>query len=88
MRSQAAVGVGVFSTSHIAVPALDEVLRLVRPGGRIVACIRIGHDDTKGFRRRFEALQDEGRLRIVARREAAYMRATDDRCEILVIEPR
>ena len=82
----AAVGVGVFSVSHIAVPALEELLRLVRPGGRIVACIRIGHDDTKGFRRRFEALQDEGRLRIVSRSRAPYMRANNDACEILVVE--
>ncbi|SMF43293.1 Methyltransferase domain-containing protein [Tistlia consotensis] len=96
----AAVGVGVFSVSHIAVPALDELLRLVRPGGRIVPCIRLGpgsgpgggRDDGGGFLRRFEVLESAGRLRILARRRAPYMRppseqAAGDDCEILVLEP-
>lgn len=83
----AAVGVGVFSVSHIAVPALEELLRVVRPGGRIVPCIRLGHEDTKGFRGRFEALEAEGRLRILTRTRAPYMRAGGDECEILVVEP-
>lgn len=84
---EAAVGVGVFSVSHIAVPALEELLRVVRPGGRIVPCIRLGHDDTRGFRSRFEALEAEGRLRILSRSRAPYMRAEGDECEILVVEP-
>jgi SAM-dependent methyltransferase len=83
----AAVGVGVFSVSHIAVPALDELLRIVRPGGRLVPCIRLGHEDTRGFRRRFEELEAGGRLRILSRTRAPYMRAEEDDCEILVVEP-
>ncbi|MCA9738396.1 MAG: L-histidine N(alpha)-methyltransferase [Gemmatimonadota bacterium] len=58
----AAVLVGVFSYGQAPAEALDEILRLVRPGGLVVFTLRTDfhEEDAMGVRSRMERLEAEG----------------------------
>ncbi|MBT56118.1 MAG: methyltransferase [Mameliella sp.] len=53
-----AVSSGTFTHGHVGPQALDEVLRVVRPGGIVALSINAEHWTAKGFAERFEALED------------------------------
>lgn len=53
-----AVSSGTFTHGHVGPEALDEVLRVVRPGGRCALSINARHFESQGFATRFEALAD------------------------------
>lgn len=50
-----AVSAGTFTTGHVGPKALDEVLRVVRPGGTIVLSINAAHFRAAGFAKAFDA---------------------------------
>ncbi|MBY6160618.1 class I SAM-dependent methyltransferase [Mameliella alba] len=49
---------GTFTHGHVGPEALDEVLRIVRPGGVVALSINAEHWTAKGFSARFDALGD------------------------------
>lgn len=51
-----AVSSGTFTTGHVGPEALDEVLRLVRPGGRVTLSVNALHYRSAGFSDKFDAL--------------------------------
>lgn len=51
-----AVSSGTFTHGHVGPEALDEVLRVVRPGGRVALSINAEHWAARGFAARFTAL--------------------------------
>ncbi|WP_323770535.1 class I SAM-dependent methyltransferase [Antarctobacter sp.] len=51
-----AVSSGTFTHGHVGPEALDEVLRVVRPGGIVALSINAEHWAAKGFAARFDAL--------------------------------
>lgn len=53
-----AVSSGTFTHGHVGPEALDEVLRIVRPGGVVALSINAEHWAAKGFAARFDALGD------------------------------
>lgn len=59
----AAVSVGVFTTNHAPPEALDELVRVVQPGGRVVFSVRDDVYRTGGFEEKQASLEDEGRWR-------------------------
>jgi len=67
----AAILVGVFSFGQAPAEALDEVLRLVRPGGLVVLTLRTDfhEQDAMGVRSRIELLEERGAWRLLERTE-------------------
>ncbi len=57
----AVVSAGVFTTGHVGAEALDEILRILRPGGLAVLTVKDAVWEG-GFRARVEELAGAGRL--------------------------
>jgi predicted TPR repeat methyltransferase len=53
-----AVSAGTFTNGHVGPEAIDEVLRVVKPGGRIVLSVNGVHWQAAGFEAKFNALAD------------------------------
>ncbi|MBV2360209.1 class I SAM-dependent methyltransferase [Thalassococcus sp. CAU 1522] len=53
-----AVSSGTFTHGHVGPEALDEVLRVVRPGGWVVLSVNAAHWRARGFADAFAALAD------------------------------
>ena len=54
----ALVSAGTFTHGHVGPAALDELLRIARPGAQFVLAINSEHFETQGFAAKFEALTD------------------------------
>lgn len=65
------IATGVFTTGHVGPEALDELIRVCRPGGAIVLSVK-GALWESGFGARVEALAGAGRIAL-AERTAPYV---------------
>lgn len=65
-----AVSAGTFTNGHVGPDGLDEVIRVVRPGGLIAVSINGEHWEAAGFRRKFEDLA--GRISDLRREPVKY----------------
>ena len=59
----AVVAAGVFTPGHAPPDSLDELLRIVKPGGQIIFSVQA--DEDAGFVEKQRALEDEGRWQLV-----------------------
>jgi predicted TPR repeat methyltransferase len=66
----AAVCVGVFTTNHAPPEALDELVRVVEPGGWVIFSVRDDVYRKEGFEEKQASLKKEGRWRRVTMSEA------------------
>ncbi|QIN77447.1 methyltransferase domain-containing protein [Rubrobacter marinus] len=66
----AAVSVGVFTTNHAPPEALDELVRVVEPGGHVIFSVRDDVYRNEGFEEKQASLEKEGGWRRVAMSEA------------------
>ena len=62
----AAVASGVFTAGHAPAHALDELARVVRPGGRIVFSMRADGDHAASYRAQSHRLVEQGRMSLLA----------------------
>ena len=60
----AAVSVGVFTTNHAPPEALDELVRVVEPGGHVVFSVRDDVYRDGGFEEKQASLEDDGWRRV------------------------
>jgi uncharacterized SAM-dependent methyltransferase/ubiquinone/menaquinone biosynthesis C-methylase UbiE len=69
----AAVLVGVFSYGQAPAQTLDEIVRMVRPGGIVAFTMRTDfyEDDVMGIKSRIEQLEERGAWRLIETTEAA-----------------
>lgn len=56
----AAFSVGTFTHGHVGPDAIHEVIRIVRPSGRVALGINAAHYTTAGFATTIQALTDDG----------------------------
>lgn len=64
---------GVFTEGHAPASSFDELVRITRPGGFIIATIRESILEDRGFREAFDLIEKDGRWRPVE--ESAPFRA-------------
>ncbi|WP_342643792.1 class I SAM-dependent DNA methyltransferase [Rhodoligotrophos ferricapiens] len=67
----AAVSSGTFTHAHVGAVALDEVFRVLRPGGLLVCTIHTDVFEPAGFRAKIASLTVAGRIAVRHRHEAA-----------------
>ena len=60
---------GVFTEGHAPSSSLDELVRIVSPGGAVIFTVRESVIEAGGFRQRFAALTDAGRWTAVEESE-------------------
>ncbi len=74
-----AVSAGVFTHGHLSHDALDELYRIVAPGGLFVLGVNLEHYEERGFDARFRADVAEGRItEPELRRTKIYGKASAD----------
>jgi predicted TPR repeat methyltransferase len=66
----AAVSVGVFTTNHAPPEALDELVRVVEPGGWVIFSVRDDVYRNEGFEEKQASLETDGRWRRVTMSKA------------------
>lgn len=66
----AAVSVGVFTTNHAPPKALDELVRVVEPGGCVIFSVRDDVYRDEGFEEKQAALENDGSWRQVEMSDA------------------
>ncbi len=84
----AAISVGTFTHNHVGPRGLDEVLRIVKPGG--IASITVNGDAyiADGYRAKFETLVADGVCSIVEQRDEEYIIARGIRSLIVVLKKK
>ena len=82
----AAISVGTFTHHHVGPGGLDEVLRIVKPGG--IASITVNADAyiADGYRAKFDALVADGVCTIVEQRDEEYIVTRGIRSLIVVLK--
>ena len=73
----AVTAVGVFSFGHIMPDAIDELLRLVKPGGAIIIGLNDHYYDEGSLTRKLEALESEGDLKIIRQEHGEHIPQND-----------
>ena len=69
----AAFCVGVFTHGHVGSDRLDELVRIVKPGGIICFTINEGVYETYGFNSKIQKLESENVLKVLEVRKNDYM---------------
>ncbi|MCG8512403.1 MAG: class I SAM-dependent methyltransferase [Rhodospirillales bacterium] len=84
----AAISVGTFTHNHVGPDGLDEVLRIVKPGG--IASITVNGDAyiADGYGAKFETLVADGVCIIVEQRDEEYIIARGIRSLIVVLKKK
>jgi predicted TPR repeat methyltransferase len=72
----AVTAVGVFSFGHVGPDALDEFLRVIKPGGLIVIGMNENYYEEGSVARKLEALKQAGKLEDVSREHGDHIPGT------------
>tara|TARA_R110002020_G_scaffold15143_29_gene53894 strand:- start:757 stop:1380 length:624 start_codon:yes stop_codon:yes gene_type:complete len=81
-----AVCVGVFTNGHVGPAAFDELARVVRPGGTIVATVHENVWQAEGYPAHLEALAESGAATVIAAAVAPYHLKENYSCRLCVLE--
>jgi len=84
----AAISVGTFTHGHVGPGGLDEVIRVVKPGGTVCVTINEGVFEKMEYREKINRLESEGICRVQELVPADYLIAEDIRSMILALEVR
>ena len=69
----AVISVGVFTVGHVPANGLDELVRVVKPGGHIVYSLRPDVYEENGFKEKHAELQAAGKAAVVVATEPEHV---------------
>lgn len=69
----AATCVGVFSFGHVSPDALEEILRIVKPGGPVIIGLNELYYDKGDLTRKMTSLKDAGRLEVLSQEKGDHL---------------
>jgi predicted TPR repeat methyltransferase len=69
----AATCVGVFSFGHVLPDAIDEILRVLKPGGLMIIGLNDHYYDEGAFPAKLETLMHDGKIEILAREHGVHL---------------
>lgn len=72
----AATAVGIFSFGHLKAEAMDEILRVIRPGGALVIGLNEHFYEEGSLTRHLETLEKAGQVEILNREYGAHLPGT------------
>ena len=73
----AAISTGTFTLGHVGPEPIDELLRVLAPGGIFACTVHAKIWDRKGFSAKFEALQSAGIIRAVEQHSGCFFQGGD-----------
>jgi len=73
----AAVCAGTFTSGHVDASCLDEVVRVLAPGGVLACTVHHSVREVNGFDAAFDRLTSAGRLRVLEQREIGFYDNTE-----------
>jgi len=82
----AVVCVGTLTEGHVGPAALDELTRVVRPGGYLVATVLERIWESLGYHRHIADLQAHGRAQLIEAEKRPYHVAEDIDCRLCVLQ--
>ena len=68
------VSSGTFTHGHVGPGPLDEVFRILKPGGILACTVHIDLWESKGFEAKFRALVEQGVASLISKDEGSYYR--------------
>ena len=81
----AVVSTGVFAAGHAPPESFEELIRVTRPGGHVIFSVRTDVYEEEGFKDKQEALEGEGRWRLVEASEPfSHLRFEDPDLKVQV----
>ena len=81
----AVVAAGVFAAGHAPPESFEELIRVTRPGGHVIFSVRTDVYEEGGFKDKQEALEGEGRWRLVEASEPfSHLRFEDPNLKVQV----
>ena len=84
----AVTAVGVFSFGHIMPQAVDELLRVTRPGGIIIIGLNDHYYEEGTLTKKLESLEVQDQLRIIEREHGEHIPQNDLKGWVLTIKKR
>ena len=85
----AVVAAGVFAAGHAPPESFEELIRVTRPGGHVIFSVRTDVYEEGGFKDKQEALEGEGRWRLVEASEPfSHLRFEDPDLKVQVFAYR
>lgn len=80
---EAIICVGTFTHCHVGPKGFDELVRITRPGGPIVATVHEEIWDAEGFPQHLSRLEREGAIKLIEAEPADYH---VNKCRLVVLE--
>lgn len=82
----AIVCAGTFTSGHVGPEALDEMIRVTRPGGLICYTVRDVAWDSDNFQDYMDKLSSKGAWKVLENFETEYLRKDESMCHICVCQ--
>ena len=80
----AAICVGTFTSSHVGPSAFSELIRITRPGGIIIATVRLTYWKEEGFRSVLRELENSERWILEELKTLPYVGEDESQCKLVV----
>ena len=82
----AVISVGTFTCGHVGPEALDELLRITKPGGHICFTVREQAWEEDSYLDKIAALQRDGAWTMLAESTADYIKSEGSNCRICLYQ--
>jgi ubiquinone/menaquinone biosynthesis C-methylase UbiE len=80
------VSVGVFTSGHVGPKAMDELVRVAKPGAPVIVTVHEKVWGPDGYADHLKTMEAKGRVRVRDIRDAAYHEKEGYSCKLCVLE--